>query len=85
MIPENLFSLDRAEYSDLNWAPLGIRYRLDVCSLKLGLASWQGLSFTDRVLLLGIPFGLTSENCAQVKQVIDFFRLQRRSFCPLKF
>lgn len=32
------------------------RYRLDMCGLKLSLACWQSFSFSERILLVDLPF-----------------------------
>ena len=55
-MPHNLFAFEEDEFADLNWMPLAFRFRLDVCGLKLPLASWQNLSFSERVLLLDFSF-----------------------------
>ena len=61
MTPVNLFSFEREKYADLNWIPLALRYRLDVCGIKLSLAAWQKLSFSDRLQFLDDPFEVESE------------------------
>ncbi len=60
-VPPNLFAFERDEFSDLNWMPLAFRYRLDVCGLKMGLASWLSLPFSERISLLGLSFGNENE------------------------
>ena len=52
----NLFAFEADEFADLHWMPLAFRFRLDACGLKLTLASWQNLPFSERVLLLNSPF-----------------------------
>ncbi len=56
-----LFAFERDEFSDLNWIPLVIRYRLDSCGLKLSLSAWQKLPFAERARLLELPFGDSEE------------------------
>ncbi|HAO99965.1 MAG TPA: nitrate reductase associated protein, partial [Fibrobacteres bacterium] len=41
LLPPNLFAFERDEFGDLNWMPLALRYRLDLCGLKLPLSTWQ--------------------------------------------
>lgn len=52
----NLFEFERGEFSDLNWMPLTLRYRLDVSGLKLSLAIWQRIPISERMVLLDLPF-----------------------------
>ena len=51
----NLFAFEE-EFADLHWMPLAMRFRLDVCGLKLPLVSWQSLPFSERLLLLDFSF-----------------------------
>mgnify|MGYP003329915136 CR=1 FL=1 len=55
LLPPNLFAFERDEFGDLNWMPLALRYRLDLCGLKLPLSTWQRLTFDERARLLGLP------------------------------
>lgn len=59
--------------------PLALRYRLDVCGLKLSLASWQSLPFSERVLLLSLSFENEDERIiwkAHLKKLVTDFGLQ---------
>ena len=60
-LPTNLFAFERDEFGDLNWMPLGLRYRLDLCGLKLSLSTWQRLEFTGRLQLLELPCDSATE------------------------
>jgi hypothetical protein len=51
-----LFAFEREEFSNLNWIPMLIRYRLDRCGLKLSLKGWQKLPFAERARLLELEF-----------------------------
>ncbi len=68
-LPSNLFPFEREEFSDLNWMPLACRYRLDVSGLKLSLAGWQALSFSERLALLDSPFDSEAERVAWVSRL----------------
>ncbi len=46
-----LFSFERAHSDPLAYIPLGVRFWLDRCGLRLTLAQWQALPEEDRVQL----------------------------------
>lgn len=56
-MPHNLFGFEESDFGDLHWIPLAMRFRLDVCGLKLPLISWQTLPLSERIGLLDYPFG----------------------------
>jgi hypothetical protein len=41
----------------LAWMPLAVRFKLDRCGLRIGLAQWQAMSLTERSALLVTPEG----------------------------
>lgn len=49
-----LFSFERAHTEPLAFIPLGVRFYLDRCGLRLSLAQWQALPEADRAALASV-------------------------------
>jgi hypothetical protein len=57
MQPDRVFEFEPAAARDLEWLPLAVRYKLDLCGLKIGLNEWQALALEQRQALLRCPAG----------------------------
>jgi hypothetical protein len=52
-----LFGFEKEYSDDLHFIPIGMRYRLDLAGLKVGLAAWLGIPVPERFFLLKMPIG----------------------------
>jgi hypothetical protein len=57
--------------TDQDLIPLAVRFRLDLCGLRLTLAQWRRLSAADRAELLDAP-------CATAAEIVSYARLLKR-------
>lgn len=79
-IPPGLYAFESDETLSLAIIPLSVRYKLDVCEVKLHLQQWQKLPLSDRQALVAAAFaseadiaacrkllhGLIDRNCGEV-------------------
>jgi hypothetical protein len=72
MQPDRVFEFEPDEARSLQWLPLAVRYKLDLCGRKIGLQQWQALALTDREGLLRCPAGATFE--ARLLQLVPLAR-----------
>ncbi len=54
--PSGFYPFEGDETQSLALIPLSVRYKLDVCEIKLHLQQWQKLPHEDRRALLSAPF-----------------------------
>ena len=54
--PAGFYSFESDETLSLAIIPLSVRYKLDVCEVKLHLQQWQKLPLDDRKALVAAPF-----------------------------
>ena len=66
-----LFSFERAHSDPLAFIPLGVRFYLDRCGLRLSLAQWQGLPEADRAQLASVEPALDDASAAAFAALID--------------
>lgn len=52
---DGLFRFESEYSDDLKFIPIGIRYRLDLAGLKLGLGAWLDIPVPERFFLLKMP------------------------------
>lgn len=52
---DSLFGFETEYSDDLHFIPIGIRYRLDLAGLKVGLEAWLGIPVPERFYLLEMP------------------------------
>jgi len=50
-----LFAFEDGDYAELQWIPLGLRFKLDRCGLHLTLSSWRKMPMAERASLLERP------------------------------
>jgi hypothetical protein len=59
--PVRTFAFESSEARALAWLPLAVRFKLDLCGLRVSLREWQGLTLAQRQALLacapGAAFG----------------------------
>ncbi len=55
-IPPGLYPFESDETQSLAIIPLSVRYKLDVCEVKLHLQQWQKLPLADRQALVAAAF-----------------------------
>lgn len=54
---DGLFGFENEYSEDLHFIPIGMRYRLDLAGLKVGLEAWLGVPVPERFFLLDMPVG----------------------------
>lgn len=59
-----LFGFEIDYSDDLRFIPIGMRYRLDLAGLKVGLEAWLLIPVPERFCLLGMPMANESEIAA---------------------
>lgn len=52
MQPDRVFDFEPPQARNLEWLPLAVRYKLDLCELKIGLKEWQAIPLEQRDLLV---------------------------------
>lgn len=71
-IPPGLYPFESDETLSLAIIPLSVRYKLDVCEVKLHLQQWQKLPLADRQALVAAAFASQADidACRQLLHVL---------------
>ncbi len=73
-IPTGFYPFESDETLSLAIIPLSVRYKLDVCEVKLHLQQWQKLPLEDRQALVTTPFAREVDIdacCALLHSLVD--------------
>jgi hypothetical protein len=65
--PDRTLFFEPAEVQALSWLPLAVRFKLDVCGLRLSLAQWQDIQLGKRAELVLQPLELGRFQDAAIK------------------
>lgn len=57
----NFFNFEADFVQSLRCVPMIVRYKLDMCGVKLSLRSWSRFDHTTRARLVGVPVGTAEE------------------------
>lgn len=70
MHPDALLFFEDDYWPNLECVPIGVRYKLDLCSIKVSLRSWQQMSTAEREQLIHLPCG-NAEQRDQYRATLD--------------